>query len=262
MPILAYHLVTDSFDLGFARTSLRQFKQQMSWLAENGYRTLTLYESLKKWLPDGKKNNSQKQVVLTFDDAYASLENAFAIMSDFGFVGTCFAISDYIGRENSWDYQFGARKIRHASAGFLRKMIDTRWEVGSHSCRHPYLAKLSGKNVHDELARSKEKIADITGAAVHSVSYPFGYADKRVCSIARKCGYACGVGLGLPLNKQLMLGKMCLPRLGMYLFDSRHSFSKKLTSFIRYKRSYFFMQQLISFGTKGTIFLRKWKPQR
>ncbi|MFQ5633196.1 MAG: polysaccharide deacetylase family protein, partial [bacterium] len=258
VPILAYHLVTDNFDLGFARTNLKQFKRQMCWLHENGYQTLTLSENLNKLRPGNNDRNFQKRIVLTFDDAYASLENAYEIMSEYGFVGTCFAISDYIGKDNSWDYQFGSRKIQHADAGFLKKLMNTGWEIGSHSCRHSHLASLPEEIVYKELSCSKEKIADLTSAAVHSISYPFGYTDNRVCTIASNCGYQCGVGLGLPLHKQLILGRMCLPRLGIYLFDTLYSFAKKLAAFARYKRSAFFMQQIISFGTKGTILLKKW----
>ena len=233
----------------------------MSWLSENSYRPLTLSDSQKMMLTLARGDSFQRYVVLTFDDGYASLENAFDIMSDYGFVGTCFAISDFIGKENSWDYQFGTRRIQHAGARFLRKLIDAGWEVGSHSRRHPHLGRLSSEFVNEELLSSKEKISALTGAAVRSISYPFGYADKHVCAIARKCGYECGVGLGLPLRRQLPLGRMCLPRLGIYLFDTRHSFARKLKAFTRYKRSSFFMQQLISYGTKGTILLKKWKPE-
>jgi peptidoglycan/xylan/chitin deacetylase (PgdA/CDA1 family) len=257
VPILAYHQVTDTFDLGFARISLRQFRQQMAWLSENEYKTLTLSEYAQHARQNRQHRKLHKAIVLTFDDAYASLEKADEVMSDYGFVGTCFAISDYIGKENGWDYQFFSRKIKHADARFLAQLNKRGWEVGSHSCRHSVFTSLPAKKLLHELKNSKAKIADLVGANIRAISYPFGVADERICAIAGQSGYDCGVGLGLPLQKQLKLGQMCLPRLGIYLFDSLSIFAKKVHAFAHYRKRFFYLQQIISFGSKGTILLKK-----
>lgn len=257
MPILAYHQVTDTFDLGFARTSLKQFDRQMAWLFENGFKTLTLSDYIRK-TQQIHHQNLHKTIVLTFDDAYASLEKANEVMSKYGFIGTCFAISDYVGKQNGWDYQIFSRKIEHADAQLLRRLLQMGWEIGSHSCGHPIFSQLSTKKLLDELKSSKTKIADLVGAKIRAISYPFGFADERICTLAGQSGYKCGVGLGLPLQKQLQLGKMCLPRLGIYLFDSLSIFAKKINAFASFQKKYFYLQQFISFGSKGTILLKKW----
>ena len=256
-PILAYHLVTDTFDFGFARTNIKQFKRQMAWLHQNGYETLTLSEYAKPTSCPPADNATQKRVILTFDDAYASLASAAEIMAEYGFIGTCFAISDYIGRQNDWDYQFCLRKIHHASSDFLVQLLKSGWEIGSHSKRHSCLTHLQEEKLLDELKDSREHIAALLGTSVRSVSYPFGFANQRVCKIAKSIGYDCGVGLGLPLKQQLKYGSMCLPRLGVYLFDSISSFRKKVEAFQNYNKPAFILQQLISSGSWGTITLNR-----
>lgn len=255
MPVLAYHLVTDKVDLGFARTSMKQFQRQMAWLQENEYQTLTLQEAAN-FNYAKSQNSSQKYVVLTFDDAYASIQHAAEIMSDYGFVGTCFAISDYIGKLNNWDYQFYARKWLHADAHLLKSLVQAGWEVGSHSRRHHFLGRLSKIKLSEDLAVSRDRISELTGKLVKTISYPFGYADQRVCKIARHCGYQYGVGLGLPFQKQIKLGKMCMPRLGVYLFDTLYSFQSKIQAFNKTSTWHFALQQIISFGSRATVLLK------
>lgn len=259
-PILAYHLISDSFDLGIARSSRRQFCEQMAWLAANGYSTVTLCQLLAGGSRGRCSTEGQEErrlVALTFDDAYASLADVADIMIQFGFVGTCFVISDHIGRLNTWDYQFFVRKHRHADRETLEALSRLGWEIGSHTKSHPYLPALPALELSQELRCSKEHLEDLLGSAILTISYPFGRSNKRVCTLARKLGYQGGVGLGLSYKEYQNLGKMCLPRVGIYLTDRLCSFAKKMDNSPAAVLKSIRRQQVISRLSLGTVMLKR-----
>ena len=255
-PILAYHLISDKFDLGIARTTPKQFREQMRWLHDNGYTSLTLRNYAGQ--NSAGATLAARNVVITFDDAYASVARAAEMMQPFGFSGTCFAISDFIGRYNDWDYQFFGRKHLHASAALLRELTTAGWEVGSHSSRHAHLPGLDDTTLLADLAGSKNRLQDILGLKVESLSYPFGRANARVCRFAGAAGYSCAVGLG-PAPKRLQNAQlMYLPRLGVYLFDSMRTFAAKIKNFGDNRSAAFLAQRLVGFFAGGTVLFKKY----
>ncbi len=248
VPILAYHLISDRFDLGFARNTRQQFARQMRWLRESGFISVTLSQLVQQPL-----DRRRKVVVLTFDDAYDCLAEAAEIMAGYGFVGTCFAISDFLGRINDWDYQFGFRKWRHADAALLRQLNVQGWEIGSHGKSHIYLPAADEPTLRSELADSRRQLEQTLGCEVRAVSYPFGRADERVCGAAREAGYAVGVSLGMSPRQAAALGRLALPRIGVYLFDLRAVFSARMRLFDRQPGLCFWGQRLVSLFSTGTL---------
>ncbi|MDZ7344878.1 MAG: polysaccharide deacetylase family protein, partial [candidate division KSB1 bacterium] len=92
-PVLAYHLVDRRMDAGIAWISPPRFERQIAWLAENGYRSSTVSESLQ---PDNQAGG--KAVVITFDDGYQSLlKYAFPILTRYGFRANVFVVAAYVG---------------------------------------------------------------------------------------------------------------------------------------------------------------------
>lgn len=253
IPILAYHLISDRFDLGISRVTVRQFASQMSWLYQNDFRTLTLADYVAGGLRNRIQQGNRKCIVLTFDDAYATLDIAGEIMSRYNFVGTCFPITNYIGKYNCWDYQFGGRKIRHADSRLLRQLLDAGWEIGSHTRRHPCLNTLPIDRAADELAVSREQLRALLGTEIISVSYPFGMANPAIRALARRLGYQVGVALGQCTRVADRLDVMDLPRLGVYLYDSLSSFASKVMAFQTRCAFHFIFQRGISFCARGTV---------
>ena len=250
IPILAYHLVRDQVDLGIARTTLKQFRRQMEWLKDQGYRSLTLSELNAKEVTQ----SDEKAVVITFDDSYTCIENAASIMNDVGFSDVAFAVSEFVGRENAWDYQFGNRRFKHADHATLRSLLKVGWEVGSHTANHEYLPGLSDTHVIHELRRSKEQLEDELGSEISTISYPFGRTSATVIQRAKETGYKVGVTLGMKQNSS---SELSLPRLGIYLFDTLKSFEAKLRCIEQNKHAYFAMQRFITAFSSGTVLLNK-----
>ena len=251
IPILAYHLVTDRFDLGIARVTTSQFKAHLNWLVDRGYRSLTLRQYSEK-LSAGQLTGD-RYVVFTFDDAYECLEQAAELMGEAGFIGTCFAVTSYVGKNNDWDYQFFIRKWRHASFALLRDLSEQGWEVGSHSHTHRNLTQLAVKDIERELSLSRQILQQELGTQVDSISYPFGRTNQTICRLARNAGYRQGVALGIPPALSRKLGTMGLARIGMYLTDSRRIFAYKIRNLVPIYR----VQMAISAFSAGTMIWKK-----
>jgi len=193
-PILCYHKVDPRLELGFTQLGPHVFRRQVETLARLGYRALSGAELLAAVTNPRPPNPALRTVVFTFDDGYAALaEHAFPVLADHGFAALVFVITDYVGRDNSWDVQYGWRAFRHLGWDDLGRWQQRGIEAHSHTATHARLTWLSDAEVVDELARAREAIAVRLGQAPLGISYPFGAADARVRSLAAAAGYRLGL---------------------------------------------------------------------
>ena len=191
-PVLCYHKIDTRFELGFTQVEPRVFRRQVEALARAGYRALGSAELLERLSAPGA-GDPAREVVVTFDDGYAGLaRHAFPVLADHGFPSLVFVITDYVGRENSWDVQYGWRRFSHLAWEDLARWQERGMEVHSHGATHARLTWLSDAQVTDELQRSREAIGQRLGRAPCAVSYPFGSADARVRRLAAGAGYRLG----------------------------------------------------------------------
>lgn len=219
-PILVYHKVQDCLELGITTTTIRQFRLQMSYLHQKGYRTLRVGE----WFGFFKNGQfPQKTLTITFDDGYESIyHNAFPVMEEYGFVSTVFVVVGFVGRENSWDANLCGRKFSHLTWKQMEAMARYGHSFQSHTVNHPDLCKLSPSQIRYELGHSRELLEDKMGMAVEFLACPFGRANSLTREIAKKTGYKAVFGQ-TPKG-----GDYSLNREGMYLIDNLWDFRQKL----------------------------------
>ncbi len=214
-PILCYHKVDTRFELGFTQVEPRVFRRQVEALAHRGYRTLGSAE-LVVALAAGGGEAAPRALVLTFDDGYAALaRHAFPVLADHGFRALVFVVTDYVGRENRWDVQYGWRRFTHLDWDELGAWQERGIEVHSHGATHARLTWLGDSQVADELQRSRETIRSRLGSAPAAVSYPYGSADARVLGHTAAAGYALGFGGPSAVGAE----PLCLPRRPVYGWD-------------------------------------------
>jgi len=215
-PILCYHKVDTRFELGFTQLEPRVFRRQMEALARLGYRSLGSGELLERFARPPASNGDARTVVISFDDGYASLaRHAFPVLADLGLRAMVFVITDYVGRENDWDVQYGWRHFAHLDWDELGFWRDKGIEVHSHGATHARLTWLGDAEAAEELGRSREAIARRLGCVPDAVSYPYGSADARVRRLAAQAGYT----LGLAGPSERGADPLALPRRPVYGWD-------------------------------------------
>ena len=215
-PVLAYHKVTEQWELSFTMMYPRNFERQMRFMAKKGY----VGKSLKDYMLDPRDN----YFVLTFDDAYESIYiNAYPLLKELGFTATVFVLTNYIGKENTWDFTPGNILSRHMNAEELKKLHEEGWEVASHGENHRAMTGLHPDSVIHELKHSKELISSITGEDVISFCFPFGVYNASVVSAAKSCGYEYLIGYTEP-SRYGVISRSAVYR----MIDSKRSVLRKV----------------------------------
>jgi peptidoglycan/xylan/chitin deacetylase (PgdA/CDA1 family) len=214
VPVLCYHRIGGPLELGVTRVARSVFERQMRSLAAAGWTTLSLAEF------DNPRttHHSRRTFLLTFDDGYASLaERAYPVLENLGFTATTFVITDFVGRDNTWDVQYTWRRLPHLDWPEIERWQARGFSFASHGARHRRLTWLDDGAVADELGRARQALVDRLGAdAGRAIAYPFGAVDERVQRLAGHAGYELGFGgvggdHGSPLN---------LPRVPVYMWDA------------------------------------------
>ena len=66
-------------------------------------------------------------------------------------------------------------------------------EIGSHTCTHPKLTRLSDEEARTEVLGSRHELTKILGAAPSTFAYPYGAFSPRIESFVREAGYIAAV---------------------------------------------------------------------
>ena len=222
--MLMYHAVTPGKDAPAWpwAVSLRQFRNQLDFLATEGYETPTMGElaaaPAKKW--------SGRTAVITFDDGYADNLAACEELQKRGMRASWFIVSGSVGQPPRWP-EDGRPAGRLLNADELREMQANGMEIGSHTVSHVRLTGLDNVRLMQELAHSKAALEDLLGNAVGSFAYPYGDWDARCAEAVRQAGYAaaCTTRTGWALRDQTPYQ---LRRLTVFNTDTPGSFARKL----------------------------------
>ena len=172
VPILMYHEVDDvsGRKLGqylelFVEPAV--FVQQLDWLKENNYSTVTLAELYAHWYQG--EPIKENPVVLSFDDGFCNMYKI--VMPELvkrDMVATFFLHTAAIGSE------------KHLEEEMIREMVGNGMEIGCHSDSHASLTELDKEGLEKELLNSKQLLEDITGQEVSFFCYPFGKYNSSI----------------------------------------------------------------------------------
>ncbi|MCL2657816.1 MAG: polysaccharide deacetylase family protein [Betaproteobacteria bacterium] len=190
IPILMYHQIDQPPPSG---TPLRgmvvspgAFARQMKLIKLLGYKGL----SMPELMPYLKGQKEGKVVGITFDDGYRNnLKHALPILKAAGFSATVYAVSNAIGRTNSWDAPLGIEMKRLMSEAELRTWIKAGMDVGAHSRDHIDLTRCHADAVRDQIVGCRKDLEDALDAAVLHFCYPYGRYTSAHKRIVRAAGY-------------------------------------------------------------------------
>lgn len=234
--VLCYHAISPRWAADLS-VGPEAFRTQVRALAQRGYVGATFTQAVLD--PPARRT-----VAFTFDDAFSSVaECALPILAEHGFPATVFAVTDFAahGRRLEWEgidhWADGPhdRELRSLDWEALRRLRHIGWEIGSHTCSHPYLTRLDDDELARELSASRLACGQAMGACT-SLAYPYGDADARVVAAARAAGYrACGA---LPKRwPPARYNPLNFPRAGIWHTDGLMRFALKTSPAFRRARS-------------------------
>ncbi|MDA8477159.1 polysaccharide deacetylase family protein [Citrobacter sp. Awk 4] len=196
IPVLTYHhILRDEENTRFRHTStttsVRAFSNQMTWLRDLGYTTLTMYQ-LEGYVRN-KMNLPARAVVITFDDGLKSVSRyAYPVLKQYGFKATAFIISSRIKRHpQKWD----PKSLQFMSISELQEIRNT-FDFQSHThflhrvdgYRRPILLSRSYHNIFMDFARSRRALAQFNPHVLY-LSYPFGGYNATALKAANDAGF-------------------------------------------------------------------------
>ena len=179
VPILMYHYIStppanaDRYRLDLS-VSPENFEAQLNYLAENGYKTISLYD-LHANLSSGAPL-PPKPIVLTFDDGYRDAYiQAFPLLRKYGMVGTFFVVSDFANSDNPGYMRWPE----------IQEMSNAGMSIESHSRSHIDLRNRDYQKLGWETLGPLEAIEHYTGKRPRFFCYPFGRYDANVIKVLR-----------------------------------------------------------------------------
>lgn len=221
--MLMYHAVSPG---GGAPTwpwavSMQQFRNQLDFLAAEGYATPTMGELVTtpgKWIG--------RTAVITFDDGYVDNLAACEELQKRGMRATWFIVSGSVGQAPRWPAD-GRPQGQLLNASELCAMQQSGMEIGSHTVSHVRLTEADDARLMQELVDSKVALEEMLGNAVNSFAYPYGAWDARCVKAVELAGYtaACTTRTGWALRDNLPYQ---LRRLTVFNTDTLSSFARKL----------------------------------
>ncbi len=192
-PILVYHSI-DEHGTPLS-THPRTFEQQVRFLADHGWKTISLSRAADTIL-SGRALPPQT-CALTFDDAMESVMSVAApILRDHGMSGTTFVITGLVGKQPAW-YRLPEiyRRTPLLPVADLQKLADLGWELQPHTDVHPVLPHLPLDLQTEQIARSRQLIHNWFGSAGDVLAYPFGQFNADTLEAMRQAGCRAGVTL-------------------------------------------------------------------
>lgn len=178
--ILTYHNISN-IKIDPWVTSPSFFESEMEWLAEQGYRGISLKEFCKN-------TEQEKAVVLTFDDGYKDFfDIAMPILDKLNFKATIFIVSKLIGDIAQWRTVILRPPLLSWDEIYI--IVNTGYEIGSHGLYHRDFFRLSREELEQEIAGSKELIEEKLGISIVSFSYPWERCNEQILNIVNKAGY-------------------------------------------------------------------------
>ena len=187
VPVLMYHNVGDPRPGEYPglTTPVVEFENQIRFLAQHGYQTITPSDWLR-WREAGG-TLPQRPVMLVFDDAYEEAsQNAFPILERAGYSAACMVVTGCIGSTNRWDEEAGRPSFPLMNADQILDWSRRGIEFGGHTRSHPFLPDIPGERVEAEIGRCAEDLTTLLGDAQTSFAYPFGGFSTEAEKSARR----------------------------------------------------------------------------
>jgi peptidoglycan/xylan/chitin deacetylase (PgdA/CDA1 family) len=181
--VLTYHCIGYEKNNGL-KVPEQQFKQQMKYIKDNGYSTITL-DQLYEFIQENKPL-PEKSVVITFDDGYVdNYQYAYPILKEFNLNATVFVLPNTIDKSKNY-----------MTSSQLKELQANGIDIQSHTLVHEELTTLSYEKQLFSLKESKITLEKVLGKKVKYIAYPYAKYNNDTIKAAMNAGYTMGFILG------------------------------------------------------------------
>jgi peptidoglycan/xylan/chitin deacetylase (PgdA/CDA1 family) len=233
LPILSYHHVgvrAEPFGHSRLWVSSDRFSQHLAFLAEEGYRCLTLRDCIPYLSEDAPLLH--RAIVLTFDDGYADfISHAYPILKQYGFPATVAVVTGAVGHSSRWDVGWESPIMTWPDIIALSR---DGIEFASHTVSHPHLTHLPSGMARQELEDSRLTLEAKIAMPVTTLIYPYGDVNEEIEGAARIAGYAAACS-DVRGNRHRPWERLRLKRVPMDEFVTVDRLSQRLSSFYGYR---------------------------
>jgi peptidoglycan/xylan/chitin deacetylase (PgdA/CDA1 family) len=168
--VLTYHSVSEGPPPLCIAPDL--FREHVDSLLEGGATVLELGDLAKAL---ARRDVPERAVALTFDDGYADVETAAALLSERGIPATVFCVAGYLGRSSDWPtLPSAAPRLALAAPAQLAELAAAGLSIGSHGFEHAPLHLASEAELRRELVDSRATLEQAVQAPVRAFAAPYG----------------------------------------------------------------------------------------
>ena len=230
LPVLMYHNISDVQSDGLNITA-DKLELQFMYLKEKGYRSISLKQLLA--LIEQGDRPPKKSFILTFDDAYQSLEGKLLpLLERYDFCASVFVAVAFIGKANLWD----EGDLPLLSAESLQKICrNPRLEIGLHSFLHKSYNDMDLDDIREDLSNCRQTLEYYKIPYVNALAYPYGAYPRKdlkfkreMFEMFRQSGLALAFRIGNNLNPSPVKEKYEIKRIDIRGTDSFFIFKTKL----------------------------------
>lgn len=177
-PILMYHSIENKPGNRLC-VPPEQLEQQLKYLHDNGYYTLTPAEAYKALTENKRPRGHKKMVLVSFDDGYEdNYTNAWPLLKKYQIRATIALITSKVGTPGMLTLE----QIKH-----LQK---SKWiTFVSHTQNHHELNRLNEAEQQSELQASKDWFKQTLQHKTDFLVYPVGRYNEISTTLAQKVGY-------------------------------------------------------------------------
>ncbi len=224
--VLCFHKLSRRLLFEGTWTTPVHFTAIIDRLRERGY--VFIDETRYLQLLESPEEGASRYVFLTFDDGYAeTVDIAHEILSVRGVPLHVFLVSDFSGKENTWELSWRRPRATHLTWERVRELAEAGVTFGSHTARHADSTRVPYDAYVDELRRSRRDIEAATGRPVRTLSYPFGRCNDRCATAARDAGFSAAFSL-YPARPNAEVDRYALRRDAVYVIDPVAVVERKL----------------------------------
>jgi poly-beta-1,6-N-acetyl-D-glucosamine N-deacetylase PgaB len=212
LPIFMYHNISKkSSSLGKYVISAEQFENDLIWLRDNGYQTISVQQLLD--FADNGTPLPEKSVMITFDDGCQSFYSyVFPLLKKYEMHAVLSVIGTYSEQYSNIDdhnpeyaYVTWDEIAEMSASGYV--------DIGNHTYDMHMVGQRKGcsmKKGEDEekyralltedLTKAQDKIAEATGSAPVLFTYPYGSYCKKAREVVREMGFRISLGCEEKVN--------------------------------------------------------------